>query len=879
MIMKRHIPASAIVLASLLFLTNCTEELHKEQEERFFPYTIFANPAATKTVNDDILTYWSDGDELTVFHSPAGSTSYSPNTVFALTDKEQGRFETDRMNGILSPSNDWYVLYPYNSTIKSPAGNEGYVNIGQRSIRQEGYNNLSHLSGSNDPLYGVAKNVSSQGLPGLTMHHLSSVVRIQVTNDTEEPVTITSATLTAETDIAGAYHIDMTGEEIKYTKVVNSEVSNTAGVIVDDGWELNFGNMAELYIPVKPFTATAGSKMVLGVNGKEKEIELKKDFEFEAGKIKTLRFSYDMIDEEEPGTKDFDFVWEVPGPMECEGCLKHRYELGSDHVPVSHNFTISAGVTENGNACPWRIEYADESDRQWIRIQETGIGVSDITVELNGNPSADTRTAHFRLIALDEKGDERESSNLLRIGQNGVKIKLLECDNSDSFEATKDLVLTSDYIFHPPYPSTGSFQVECNADSIRMTPEIYTGEGYIPEGAVPEITAEYDNRTTWNCTLRYDSNRHINYNDPFLEPWRGATITIDPVIYVHDWTDDGVNKGTQHIVCDGITADGTINSFETIQFGAHIFAADYIYISGPIADENSRFQYYNKAYAYDEQLNYSREKLIIYTNVNCRISKPAKEYLEWDYDILAPGGELIADGHYYTSGAGDLYFKDMLDNWQAEPKYNDRPIIRNTEVRDGRIEWLYAEADLNDGQGPLLIPFTIIAQYGIPSFRIKEVITGRTDTNVGHFDFFQYYTMPLEIVNPDDTFSEYFIKDNTLEYTSFTDPYEHPGYDPYEWWLPADGSGTINTSLEGYWGSNYFYHDLRMKYPEGGYVYASEPISGYIDVQQGYSTMSSDPAETKSDTRIKCRTSNIDIKERGMKYSSSKKPSERLTKR
>ena len=288
------------MLAATFTLTNCTKEIQNPDEVVGNPYTIYAETADTKTANDGLSTVWVEGDALNVFHAAAGSTEYSANTQFTLTDAATGQFDTEAFAGELSATNDWYALYPYNSYVKTPASTDaGYINVGAVSIKQNGYDNMEHLSGTNCPLYGVAKGVSAQTLPGLAMHQLTSVVKVEVTNNAGKAVTISNVALTAEEDIVGTYYVNFVGDEVVYTGSGETYVSATATLTVTDAPELPAGKTAAFYIPVKPFVAAVGTELVLAVNGEEKNLEMSKDVSFEAGSIKTLKYSMDEVVEQE----------------------------------------------------------------------------------------------------------------------------------------------------------------------------------------------------------------------------------------------------------------------------------------------------------------------------------------------------------------------------------------------------------------------------------------------------------------------------------------------------------------------------------------------------------------------------------------------------
>ena len=69
---------------------------------------------------------------------------------------------------------------------------------------------------------------------------------------------------------------------------------------VSGGTALAKGESAILYAAIKPFTAAAGNKLTVSVNGYSKEITLNDDVTFTAGKIKTLNFAYDYDATVEP---------------------------------------------------------------------------------------------------------------------------------------------------------------------------------------------------------------------------------------------------------------------------------------------------------------------------------------------------------------------------------------------------------------------------------------------------------------------------------------------------------------------------------------------------------------------------------------------------
>ena len=295
--MKKQIISWGMMLAAAFTLTNCAKEIDapvQEPESNGYPFEIIASTVDTKTVNDGMSTKWAEGDQLNVFHALGDDTNYVNDGAFTVSDIEKGVFTGTIAEQLdVEEEYDWYVMYPYNSKVTTPGTQTaGYTYIGYSSgLNQSGYNSMASLKGSVCPLYGILKYGGVK--PELEMQHLSSVVAINVTNDTDEPLTITTASFTAPEDIVGSYHIDITKTPVVYTASGANYVNATATVNVSNGTALAKGESAILYAAIKPFTAAAGQKLTLSVNGYSKEITLAEDVTFTAGKIKTLNFSYD----------------------------------------------------------------------------------------------------------------------------------------------------------------------------------------------------------------------------------------------------------------------------------------------------------------------------------------------------------------------------------------------------------------------------------------------------------------------------------------------------------------------------------------------------------------------------------------------------------
>lgn len=288
-----------------LTLTNCQkaqiEEVNPSPEANF---ELFASPAVatdaaiTRTTNDGLATKWATGDQINIFHAPAGSTTYTNDKAFTLKDAATGSF-SGTVGALDGGSYDWYAFYPYTSQITTPANTSaGWVVVGGKTPQaqiQNGNNSRTHLSRGACPLFGIAKTVESSAVPSIEMNHLTSIIKVQVTNNSSEDLKVENVSFTGTEDIVGTYYINFAASPVGYKPSGNQYVSNTASLEVKNGEVISSGASADFYIAVKPFTAKTGTTLKLAVNGYEKPLKLTKDVSFIAGNIKKLKFDYDKV--------------------------------------------------------------------------------------------------------------------------------------------------------------------------------------------------------------------------------------------------------------------------------------------------------------------------------------------------------------------------------------------------------------------------------------------------------------------------------------------------------------------------------------------------------------------------------------------------------
>ena len=309
-----------MMLAAAFTLTNCAKEIenpNQQPEVTGYPFEIIASTVDTKTVNDGMYTKWAAKDQINLIHKESGNTeaSYVSEEAFTIASEDlaDGRFTGTLANPLVSGNHDWYVLYPYNSFTKSPE-KSGYLPIGCEPNKsqvqiQEGNGSIAHIAGPNYPLWGNVKGVAHDEKPELVMSHVSSLIKVVVTNATGTPLTVENIAFTAPVDIVGTYYINFAGENVECTNSGTQYVSKTATLNVNNGEAIEAGRSAEFYLAVRPFTAEAGSSLTLAVNGYSKVPKaLTNDITFHAGKIKTLIFAYDYVAPAGEQSVTFDFT-------------------------------------------------------------------------------------------------------------------------------------------------------------------------------------------------------------------------------------------------------------------------------------------------------------------------------------------------------------------------------------------------------------------------------------------------------------------------------------------------------------------------------------------------------------------------------------------
>ena len=306
--MKRYYLSFGMMLACALALVNCTKEIENPLEnegennvevEEGVPFSVFAFSDQTKTTIEGFATSWTASDAINLFHAEAANNTYVSDGAFSISseDLSAGIFRGTLASALESgKSYDWYAIYPYTYYAATPATRtEGSAIIGSAYNgyqTQTGNGNTSHLCATACPLYGVAKGVAASEAPSLQMHHLASILEVEVVNSTGSDLVVENISFKVPDGqkIVGKFYVDITGETPVYA-AKDAESSNEASLAVAPGEAIANGASAKFYLAVKPFTASAGETLSISVNGHEKQLVLSEDFSFNAGKVEKLKFT------------------------------------------------------------------------------------------------------------------------------------------------------------------------------------------------------------------------------------------------------------------------------------------------------------------------------------------------------------------------------------------------------------------------------------------------------------------------------------------------------------------------------------------------------------------------------------------------------------
>ena len=258
-------------------------------------FSVYASIAQTKSVvSEEGSLAWTAGDLINVFHGVAGEADLVSDGVVFYNPKSEkpneflGKLGQDLKKGY---TYDWYVFYPYTEDL-SIVNNTGAAIIGSKADKaqiQNGYGSKAHIAGDYMPMFGTATGVEQGKTPNAELHHLSSIIELNISSCMPEAVEITEVKVTAGEAIVGKFVFDFINGTVT---PVEGASSNTATLTVKEPATLQNGESAKFYLILKPFTAKAADGLTISVNGSEKQISLKEDLVFAPGKTTSMDYTY-----------------------------------------------------------------------------------------------------------------------------------------------------------------------------------------------------------------------------------------------------------------------------------------------------------------------------------------------------------------------------------------------------------------------------------------------------------------------------------------------------------------------------------------------------------------------------------------------------------
>lgn len=540
--MNRFITIS-IVASLAVGMLSCTKEAPVEDNVvSGSSFTVFASAAETKTaVNDEMNgVVWSDGDQLNIFHAPAGKTVYVPDGSFTFSE---GIKFNGEVTGELSSTNDWYAIYPYKEQITTPASTEGgYQYIGSRSDKsqtQDGNDSMAHLAGTNYPLYGVAKAVAKDETPSFTMEQLCSVVAIKVTNTTNKPLTVSSVSFTGTENIVGTFFVDFTGNTPSFSD--GPHVGTEASLTVNNAEPLSNGEYATYYIAIKPFKAGAESKLYVSVNGYSKEIAIEKETSFTSGKIKKINFAYDNTAS--------DFTWNLAEDNTSIASDTRLYWYSDCATMLVEKGT---STTATNNYHPGTVDKTYNSTRFYSGSEITilpskGVTVSRVVFEATTNAYAN---------ALSSSTWTNAESSV-----SATTVTVTPTDGTQAITATitGTCGFTSVVVYYKGEPDKTIYNVTVASDipggTVTANPASAKAGSIITLTASPASNYQFDSWTVTNSS----TNEPITVTDAeFIMPasdvivsasFKGKTTSTEPF----EWNGGGKNSLTE---MEGVTGYG-----------------------------------------------------------------------------------------------------------------------------------------------------------------------------------------------------------------------------------------------------------------------------------------------------------------------------------
>ena len=281
-------------LAAAAVLVSCQEaELENTVPAAGETFRIEAPISNTKTVyTPPKQVEWATGDALRVIVN-----SSSPYEFTKSGDGDY--FECSDFAPEAGVEYIYHAFYPFSSYVSSIDGSgktDSWISIpATSSAAQSGLNSTAHVRGV---LYGSAK-ASGVESPVVNMKHLTALLKIDVTNNYTEAVTLRSITVSTNAEgqyLSGRFDVNLndgtlTPNPDQLDKCLSSSTLGISDAILEAGATASF------YLSTTEFSVPVGSTLTISAESDNGTVENVRNYEeekiFAAGTVNTTTFSFE----------------------------------------------------------------------------------------------------------------------------------------------------------------------------------------------------------------------------------------------------------------------------------------------------------------------------------------------------------------------------------------------------------------------------------------------------------------------------------------------------------------------------------------------------------------------------------------------------------
>ena len=260
-------------------------------------FKISAELPETKTIfnENDKTVAWENNDKLSVVINSASAYTFT---------KIDGENTFEATNVTLADgTNTFHALYPYNNNIasidnetglaKNTKGENLYINIpSQEASSQNAINSTSHIKGV---MYGYTEADLTE-TPSIQMHQLTALLKIAVTNNHTEPITVRSITVSTDAQgqlLSGTFYINLKDGSVESSGDSYTFSSTTLGVT---GVTMETGETGTFWVSANQFSVPVGSHLTISVETDKGSVTDERSYEqalnFDAGTVNTAEFDF-----------------------------------------------------------------------------------------------------------------------------------------------------------------------------------------------------------------------------------------------------------------------------------------------------------------------------------------------------------------------------------------------------------------------------------------------------------------------------------------------------------------------------------------------------------------------------------------------------------